>query len=180
MKSQIMLAFGVLFLIPVYALAESQPLQLRAYEIKVEEVKAQTTLVIKGKTTLSDVGVAIGKNIQAVASYLEKIKVAPAGKPFTRTFGLKDNIISFEAGFPVPVGTTGQQEIVATELPQATAATTLHIGAHEDSEKAYQAIHEWMQKNGRVEAGAPWEVYLTDPETTPTDKNQTKIFYPVK
>ena len=67
-----------------------------------------------------------------------------------------------------------------TELPGALVATTVHVGPQETSELAYKAIHSWMAQNKKAEAGAPWEVYLTDPERTPADQAKTQICFPVR
>ncbi|MGQ0553758.1 MAG: GyrI-like domain-containing protein [Planctomycetota bacterium] len=144
------------------------------------ETKLQPALVIKGKAKVEEAGQAIGGILGRVGQYLEQRKVRPAGGPFTRTFQFKDGVLEFEAGFPVPKGIAPQGEIMATELPGTLVATTVHVGSPDTSELAYQALHAWMAKNDKSEAGAPWEVYLTDSEQTPADQAQTRIYLPVR
>ncbi len=150
------------------------------YEIKLIETKAQPALVIKSRAKIEEVGQAIGEILGKVAQHLERMNAQPAGAPFTRTFQFANGVFEFEAGFPVGKDCAPEGEIIATELPAALVVTTIHAGSQETTELAYRALHEWMAKNNKVEAGAPWEMYLTDPETTPDDKAATQIFFPVR
>jgi effector-binding domain-containing protein len=46
---------------------------------------------------------------------------------------------------------------------------------------AHDAIDKWMKANGKIAAGAPWEVYVTDPSAEKdTTKWLTEVIYPVK
>lgn len=132
------------------------------YDIKVQEHAARPALVIKGKIKIEQAGDAIGGNIGAVGGYLEKAGVPPAGAPFTRTYQFADGVLDCESGFPLAQPVKSQGKFVATELPKATVATTVHVGDQASSEKAYEALHAWMAANGKQPAGAPWEVYVAD------------------
>lgn len=156
---------------------ENKPMQ---YQVEAQEIPAQPALVIKGKVKVEKVGEAIGGILGKVSGYLEKKNAHPTGAPFTRTYQHEKGVLEFESGFPVQAGVMGQGEIIATELPRGKVATTVHVGFQETSEQAYKAIHIWMAKNGKKEAGAPWEVYLTDPSTTPENESKMQIYYPVR
>jgi len=142
------------------------------YDIQVKEHAARPALVIKGKVRIEQAGDAIGGNIGAVGGHLEKAGLQPTGAPFTRTYQFADGVLEFESGFPLAKPATSQGNIVATELPKATVATTVHVGDQATSEKAYEAIHAWMEANGKQPAGAPWEVYVAD--------DRMEIYFPVR
>ena len=142
------------------------------YDIKVQEHAARPALVIKGKVKIEQAGEAIGGNIGAVSGHLEKAGLQPTGAPFTRTFKFADGVLEFESGFPIAKAATSQGNIVATELPKATVATTVHVGDQATSEKAYEALHAWMAANGKQPAGAPWEIYVAD--------DRMEIHFPVR
>lgn len=150
------------------------------YEIIVKEIKAQPALVIKGKVKIEQAGEAIGEILGKIGTHLEMKHIQPTGAPFTRTFSFEEGVLEFETGFPVPEGTAGEGLIIATELPKTKVATTLHVGSQEKSEEAYKALHIWMEKNNITAAGAPWEVYLTDPSTTPEGDAKMEIYFPIK
>jgi AraC family transcriptional regulator len=150
------------------------------YKVTTTEVAAQKALVVKGKVKVQQAGEAIGVALGKVGEYLESKGQRPSGAPFTRTFAFENGELDFEAGFPVSGAVSGQGSIIGTELPKATVATTMHVGPQDGSEKAYEAIHAWMGANGKSAAGAPWEVYLTDPSTTPESESQMQVFFPIR
>lgn len=142
------------------------------YDIQVKDHAAQPALVVKGMVRIEQAGDAIGGNIRAVSSHLKQSGLQPAGAPFTRTYQFADGMLEFESGFPLAEPVQSQGDLVATELPKAKVATTLHAGDQATSENAYNAIHEWMEANGKQPAGAPWEVYVAD--------DRMEIFFPVR
>ncbi|MGZ5279923.1 MAG: GyrI-like domain-containing protein [Pseudobdellovibrionaceae bacterium] len=150
------------------------------YEIIVKDISAQPALVIKGKINVEQAGEAIGEILGKIGTHLEQKQISPTGAPFTRTFNFENGVLEFEAGFPVPKGTLGEGEIHATELPKSKVATTIHIGSQEKSEEAYQALHSWMEANNANAAGAPWEMYLTDPAATPETESKMEIYFPIQ
>lgn len=142
------------------------------YEIIVKETNAQAALVIKGKVNIEEAGKTIGEILEKIGTYLETKQIPVMGAPFTRTFNFENGVLEFEAGFPVPQGTLGENEIIATELPKTKVATTIHSGPQETSEEAYKALHQWMQDNNTSPAGAPWEMYLNESEM--------EIYFPIQ
>jgi effector-binding domain-containing protein len=142
------------------------------YIVRVQAHAAQPALVIKGKVSIDKAGDAIGGKIGAVSAYLEKARLQPAGAPFTRTYSFENGVLDFEAGFPLAAAAKSLGELIATELPSANVATTVHMGDQATSENAYNALHAWMKANGKQPAGAPWEVYVAD--------DKMEIFFPIR
>ncbi|MYG02265.1 MAG: hypothetical protein F4173_08285 [Acidobacteriia bacterium] len=67
------------------------------------------------------------------------------------------------------------------ELPCGTMATVTHIGPYEGLPNTWAALTEWIRSQGLEAAGAPWEVYVTDPGAEPDQsKWRTDIFFPVR
>lgn len=174
------LGFGSIKVLADTKNAKGNEVKKMDYKVEAENVAAQPALVIKGKAKVEEVGPAIGKILAKVETYITNKKSKPAGPPFTRTFSFENGVLEFESGFPVTSKIAGQGDIIGTELPKGNVATTSHVGPQETSQDAYEAIHAWMAKNGKKEAGAPWEVYLTDPASTPPEKSKMQIFFPIK
>jgi effector-binding domain-containing protein len=141
------------------------------YQVQVLDHAARPALVVKGKVRIEDAGNAIGSNIGAVSAYLEKARLEPAGAPFTRTYSFENGVLEYESGFPLAAAAKSQGELIATELPQAQVAKTVHVGDQATSEAGYAALHAWMKSNGKQPAGAPWEVYVAD--------GRMEIFFPI-
>jgi effector-binding domain-containing protein len=150
-----------------------------SYKIEMQDVPAQSALVIKSKVKVEQAGEAIGGILGRIGAYLGKQGLNPTGSPFTRTYSHKDGVLEFEAGFPVAASVKGDNDIIRTELPKGKVAVTTHIGSQDTSPEAYKALHVWMNKNGKKEAGAPWEMYIS-PDGTPEKDAKMQIFYPIR
>ena len=142
------------------------------YKIQIQKMSAQPILVMKGKVKIEEAGKAIGARIEAVSTFLAKLKIQPISAPITRTYSFEKGVLEFETGFAVAKPSQGEGAIVASELPEGNAVTTIHTGDQATSENAYAAIHAWMDTNGKKPAGAPWEVYLSE--------NKMEIFFPIQ
>ena len=82
---------------------------------------------------------------------------------------------------PVAAPLDGSGRIQASELPAGTVATVTHMGPYDALPQAWSALTEWMEAQGLEPAGAPWEVYMTDPGAEPDQsKWRTDIFFPVR
>lgn len=141
------------------------------YDIHVKDHAARPALVIKGQVRIEQARDAIGSKIDTVGRHLKKIALPPAGAPFTRTLRFADGVLEFESGFPLAQPVKSHGDLLATELPSAKVVTTVHAGDQATSEKAYSALHAWMEANGKQPAGAPWEVYVAD--------DRMEIFFPI-
>ncbi|HYG17144.1 MAG TPA: hypothetical protein VEC12_15410, partial [Bacteroidia bacterium] len=70
----------------------------------------------------------------------------------------------------------------ATRTLSATKALKVdYYGAYEKVGPAHEAINAHAAINGKTIAGAPWEVYVTDPEKEKdTAKWHTQVYYPIQ
>lgn len=150
------------------------------YKVSTERVKAQPIVIKSFEAQPEAIGTNVENSLKAVEAYLNKNKIDIAGPPLVRTLDWGPNGGKFEAGFPVKKKVESKEKgIIATELPGGLVAKTLHIGAYEKSEEGYKAIKEWMAKNKKKEAGAPWEQFVNFSETK-EDKLKTEIFFPIQ
>jgi effector-binding domain-containing protein len=54
--------------------------------------------------------------------------------------------------------------VVPGSLPGGEVATTTHVGSYDDVAAAYSAVERWLDDQGLVPVGDPWESYLDGPE----------------
>ena len=74
----------------------------------------------------------------------------------------------------------GGGEVIVETLPGGIAATTTHLGSYDQLQDAYGAIQQWMESEGLVPNGSPWESYVTDPAEYPDPKDwKTEVFWPL-
>lgn len=92
----------------------------------------------------------------------------------------------FEAGAQVNKRPTKLSPGVQVRELSAGKVVVAHFyGPYELLPQGYDAVKEWMKDNKKVSAGAPYEIYVTDPvdkNGKPLDpyKVQTDIVFPVK
>lgn len=70
------------------------------YNFELSEKPAQHTLSIRTRTRLADLPQVIGEAYGAIIEYLNEIKEAPAGAPFTAYYNLDMEDLDVEMGFP--------------------------------------------------------------------------------
>ncbi len=126
-------------------------------------------------------------NIYAVklAEYIKKNNLKTAGAPMA-WYKKQKAPYFFEAG--IPVNKKGAKAVAAVQvrdLPAGKAVIAHFFGPFNLLPQGYDAIKEWMKDNKKVGAGAPYEIYITDPidkKGKPVDpyKIQTDIIFPIK
>ena len=152
-----------------------------AYSITKKELAPQAVLIVRRRVKRSEIAATIGEVLPKIFVYAQQNGIALAGLPFTRYVEMGPGLITMEPGMRVTSpGAAGQGEVIADALPGGPAATTIHAGPYDKLSEAYAAIEHWMDTEGLVAAGAPWESYLNDPADYPDPKDwKTEIFWPV-
>ena len=150
-------------------------------EFRTKQIEAQPIAGIRTTTTMDKIAEVMGPLFGEVHGYLQQNGQAPAGMPFAIYHEMDGNTLDLECGMPVAAPVTGTDRIRAGELPGGTAATVTHTGPYDDLGQTWAALTAWMKSQGLEAAGAPWEVYVTDPGAEPDpSKWRTDIFFPVR
>jgi effector-binding domain-containing protein len=72
-------------------------------------------------------------------------------------------------------------DLKAGKINATKALKVDYYGAYEKSELAHTAIKNYIKEKGITINGAPWEVYVTDPEKEKDpSKILTEVYYPIK
>jgi AraC family transcriptional regulator len=154
-----------------------------AYSITKREIPPQPVLVVRRRIKPSEVASTLAEVLGHVVQHAQQSGIALAGQPFTRYLDWGPGLWTIEAGLPVaahPGGTAVESGVRADTLPGGFAATTTHSGTYEKLNEAHAAVQQWIEAEGLTSAGAPWEVYVTDPADYPDTKDwKTEIFWPI-
>ena len=122
----------------------------------------------------------IGELLGEVFEYIQGQGLQPAGMPLMIYHHMEGDTLDLEGALPVAAQAAGTERISAGELPATLAAVTTHIGPYDQLGDAWSNLTDWMASEGLQPAGAPWEVYVTDPGAEPDPaKWRTDIFFPV-
>lgn len=154
-----------------------------AYAIAKKELTPQPVIVARRRIKPADLAKTLAEVLGAVFLYAQQNGMALTGQPFTRYVEWGPGIWTIEAGLPVaalkadlPPG----GEVRAETLPGGPAAVTTHTGPYDGLSAAHAAVEQWIEAQGLKAAGAPWEVYVTDPADYPDTKDwRTDIFWPL-
>jgi len=165
------------------------------YSVTKKELTPQPVLVLRRRVKRSEIAATIAEALPHVFRYAEQRGIALAGLPFTRYVEVGPGLITMEPGMRIATSgegakavTTGPAPAASGEagmrtdtLPGGPVAITTHIGPYEHLPDAYGSIQQWIEDQGLVSAGAPWECYITDPGEHPDPKDwKTDVFWPLK
>ena len=135
------------------------------YEVTIARVEPQPVAALRIRTSLQQVGEAIGRGFGEVMSYLGKLGIAPAAAPLVIFHDVIDEETpgDIETCIPTATPVAGEGDIVGVELPGGLVATTVHHGPYGEIAPAYHTLTGWIQEHGHEMAGPPREIYLNDP-----------------
>jgi AraC family transcriptional regulator len=152
------------------------------YSITKKELSPQPVLVVRRRIKPSEVAATLGEVLGGVFMYAQQNGLALAGQPLTRYLEWGPGVWTIEAGMPVTAHVTmpADGDVLAEMLPAGLVATTTHAGAYDKLSEAHAAVQQWIEAEGLSSAGAPWEVYTTDPADYPDPKDwKTEVFWPI-
>jgi effector-binding domain-containing protein len=155
---------------------------------RIEEklMPEQTVLLIRDSAEPKTYGEVFGKGFGEMMKFMQANKIKEAGHPFA-IYLKYDTVTKFsvmDMGIPVEKGTKsdkGKGRIKIENMPAQNAVMAYYFGPYEKTGPTYNALHQYCKEAGKVIAGGPWEIYVTDPmvEKDPM-KVETDIVFPIK
>jgi effector-binding domain-containing protein len=126
-----------------------------------------------------DMGAQQGQAFGAVASRLGRLGVAVQG-PAVSCYEMDEDFFHVSSGFVVEAPVETGDGVEPLRLPDVDVATTTHVGPYEQLGRAYDALKEGAEAEGRhVDDNAMmWEEYLTGPEV-PAEEMVTVVHWPL-
>jgi AraC family transcriptional regulator len=153
-----------------------------AYSITKKTISPQPVLLVRRRVKPSEIATVLAEVLGNVFQHAQRNGMALAGQPLTRYLEWGPGLWTIEAGMPVTAhtGAGSEGDVRADTLPGGLVATTTHAGAYDKLSEAHAAVQQWIEAEGLKAAGAPWEVYVTDPADYPDPKDwKTEIFWPL-
>ena len=146
-----------------------------AYEIETRELMEKPTAEIHVVAAWHGIADALAGIFGEVMEYVGIDGIGSDGIAFGR-YTPRGAEVAIEAGFTTlkPVAPSGR--IQPGRLPGGEAAVCLHVGPYGEVAKAYEAVQEWIAKEGRKPGGPPWEAYLSGPDEDPP---RTEVVFPL-
>ena len=136
-------------------------------EVKVETLAAQSAVTRTIRVSPAKLAAAMQQAILGLVATTEGV----SGPPFAR-YVSRGEIYVVEVGLPTKTG--------KAVLPSGPAAVALFRGPHAKLDAAHAELDAWLVANKRKAAGPRWEVYVTNPITTPDPAAQvTRVYAPL-
>lgn len=154
------------------------------YTITKRELLAQPVLFTRRRVKRTEIAGAIAESLGAVFMCAQKNGIALTGQPFARYPESSIGMVTIEPGMRIAAEHTASLDdagVIQGTLPGGSAAFTTHHGPYENLADAHAAVEAWIEAQRLTAAGAPWEIYVTDPADYPDPKDwATEIFWPLK
>jgi AraC family transcriptional regulator len=156
-----------------------------SYTITREELAPQPVLVVRKRVRRADIAKTLAEQLGRIFQHAHSSAAAIAGQPFTRYLDWGPGVLTLEVGLPIVAAAHSDPpaagDIRSDSLPGGPVATTTHFGSYEKLNDAHAAVQIWMDEKNLSGAGAPWEVYVTDPADVPDPANwRTQVFWPLE
>lgn len=150
-----------------------------AADVTVEQLPAQPALVATVRAKPAELARAMQQAILGLVVQAQRHALELAGPPCARYVARGD---TFVVDACLPIRTRPASKAVRTiELPAGPAAVVVFTGPHAKLAGAHAELDAWLAANERVAAGPRWEVYVTNPVTTPDPAAQTtRVYVPLR
>jgi hypothetical protein len=129
--------------------------------IQVRLLTAWPTAVVRDSKRPDSVSRWSGHAHAVVRGALRAGGVPVAGPPFVRFIGGGD-LVTVEAGFPVPAAIPDLGDVIGSGLPGGLAVVATYRGPDWGLDGPYEALDGWLDEHGYADRGPHWEVYLPD------------------
>ena len=150
------------------------------YDITRQPIAATTFLYKKARCSHADIAKTLAGLLGPVFQFAMTNGIELRSPPTTLYTEWGPGMVTIHAGLMVAAATPPDGMYVET-LPACEAAVTVHTGAYDGLGDAHAAVEQFLAEHGLHKAGAPREVYLTDPGEVPDPKQwKTQIIWPVR
>ncbi|MEI6174104.1 MAG: SRPBCC family protein [Bacteroidota bacterium] len=152
---------------------------------RIEEniIPAQTVIMICDSAGPKEYGAVMGKAFGELYGFIKTSKLVQKGAPFA-AYLKWDSVTYFSVMnicIPVEKAEKGKGRIQVSNLPEQKGVQAIYFGPYNKTESAYRALAAYIKASGKVEAGGPSEIYITNPMVEKdTLKWETHIFFPAK
>ncbi len=145
------------------------------YVIKTIEIQPKTIYSLRRRMGLKDLGTAFDD----LCAGMEKGSLKPCGPFMSVYYDEEFNPESTDVEVGVEVS-GGNVEHVRTFAPGFCCFAT-HVGPYDDFTKCYAALVEWIENEGYIICGSPFELYIRGCEDNISPNEYvTEIYFPIK
>lgn len=142
----------------------------------IVERDAIPTAVVRSKEKLDELTTFYDRAYNAVHTALREQGVEP-GEPFGLYLVMHEDSAELEAGVTVDRVIEDSGEVIASSLPAGRFARDSHVGPYDELPQAWQGLAAWIAEQGHTPGHKVFEVYVSDPSSTPQKDLHTDLFW---
>ncbi len=153
-------------------------------EVTLVDVPTQLVLGVQRRGHYSEIPVAFGEIVHYAMANGAQLTGMPVAMmhELGKEAALKadrEGAAVIDVAFPIAKAVKGSDAVQCYELPGGKFAKAVHKGPYETCEVTYNALFEWLGKNGLQATGPTREAYLNDPREVKPEDILTEIYAPV-
>ena len=149
-------------------------------EITLKDVKSMYAMTIRSKCTMYEIGEEMGKSFGKIMEFITVNGAQMTGSPFAIWHDWESEVMEFDNAIPIDKNIKGTQEILPIKTYQGKVAHVIHTGDYMTTNYSWAALETYIKENNLKTNGAPYEVYITDPQSEPDpSKWITELYWPV-
>ncbi len=154
-------------------------------EIEVVEMQPITYACAAGSASQNpeEISAALGVAYGEVMAFLGQRRLSQAGPPLSVTNRWDETGYGFEAGIPVNLATEivppADSVVQIGRTPAGPAARAIYRGSYDGLSEAGQKLEAYLVVHGLEAAGRSWDVFVSDPGSTPPEELETHLYVPV-
>jgi AraC family transcriptional regulator len=155
----------------------AMPLQ----SIERKEIAPQPVLFIRRRIARSELQPTLAECFGKLYTHAQTKGLPIAGFPLARYISTGPGLWTIEPSIPLAAPAAGEGEMQPGTLPGGPVAFAVHMGPYDQLEATNAAVERWIEKQGYVVGGAPWEWYVTDPGEVPNPADwKTEVYWPLQ
>lgn len=150
-------------------------------EISLQTVERQPIQYIRRRAARTQLQAVFAECFPKIFQYCLRSGIAIAGQPVARYVATGQGLWTVDSAIPVTGNPIAEGEIEAGELRAGPTAVAVHEGDYAALGETHAAIEGWIEDQGLVADGAPWESFTTSPAEYPDVADwRTEVRWPVR
>lgn len=145
----------------------------------IVQTKPQDWIYVSYRTSMdsNEIGRLMGEAFGKLGQFIGQNGIVPAGSPCAVYHDYTESGMIMDVGFPVDAAAlaTASGDIKAGQTPSGKTIKVVHKGSYQSLRETYGKIEEQFKSEGTPMSSLSWEVYVTDPDTTPEAELLTEI-----
>lgn len=150
-------------------------------EIGIKEVKSTYAMTYRIKCTMEEISEAMGPAFGEIMQVISSNGAQVIGAPFSIWYEWEDEMMEFDNAIPINKKINGTDKVLPIKTYQGKVAHVSHMGEYSTTHLSWEILESYLKDNNLEKNGAPYEVYVTDPQNVPDpSKWITELYWPIK